>query len=46
MVTVIGLVGYALLVIAAALVAPALGIAAAGVVCLYIAYANQPSRRV
>jgi hypothetical protein len=45
MVTAIGLLGYALIIIAATLVAPVLGIAVAGVVCLYIAYANQPARR-
>lgn len=45
MVTAIGLLGYGLLILAAGLVAPTLGIATAGVVCLYIAYANQPSRR-
>ena len=41
----LGLVGYALLIIAAALVTPIAGIAVAGVVCLYLAYANQPTRR-
>jgi hypothetical protein len=41
----LGLLGYTLLVIAAALVSPVLGIAAAGVVCLYLAYANLPPRR-
>ena len=46
MVTAIGLLGYALLILAAALVTPVLGIAVAGVVCLYVAYANQPTRRV
>lgn len=40
----LGLLGYALLVIAAALVAPVAGVAVAGVVCLYLAYANQPRR--
>ncbi len=42
----VGLLGYALLILAAGLVSPVLGIAVAGVVCLYIAYANQPTRRV
>ena len=46
MVTAIGLLGYGLLILAATMVAPVLGIAVAGVVCLYIAYANQPPRRV
>lgn len=40
----IGLLGYALLIIAAALVAPVAGIAVAGFICLYLAYANQPRR--
>lgn len=40
----LGLVGYALLILAASLVHPVAGIAAAGVVCLYLAYANQPRR--
>lgn len=40
----LGLLGYALLIIAAALVAPQLGIAAAGAICLYLAYANQPRK--
>lgn len=42
----VGLLGYALLIIASAMVNPVLGIAVAGVVCLYLAYANQPTRRV
>ena len=42
MVTAIGLLGYALIIIAAVLVNPVLGVAVAGLVCLYIAYANQP----
>lgn len=46
MVTILGLLGYGLLVIAALLVAVPLGIAVAGGVCLYLAYANQPPRRV
>jgi hypothetical protein len=40
----VGLLGYALLILAAALVNPVLGLAVAGVICLYIAYANQPAR--
>ncbi len=43
--TAIGLLGYGLLIAAAFLVSPILGLAVAGVVCLYIAYANQPPRR-
>lgn len=42
--TALGLAGYALLVLAAAMVAPALGVAALGVVLLYLAYANAPRR--
>jgi hypothetical protein len=38
----IGLLGYALLVIAAGMVDIKLGIAVAGVLCVYVAYANQP----
>lgn len=45
MVTAVGILGYVLLVIAGWLVSPVVGIAAAGVVCLYLAYANQPARR-
>lgn len=40
----LGLLGYALLIIAAVLIAPVLGVAVAGLVCLYLAYANQPRR--
>lgn len=40
----LGLAGYALLILAAAIVWPVLGIAVAGLVCLYLAYANQPRR--
>ncbi len=40
----LGLLGYALLVIAAAMVSLPLGVAAAGAVCLYLAYANLPRR--
>lgn len=45
MMTVLGLLGYALLIIAGGMVAPVLGVAVAGVICLYLAYANQPPRR-
>ena len=41
----LGLLGYALLIIAGALVSPVLGIAVAGLVCLFLAYVNQPPRR-
>lgn len=41
----LGLLGYAFVIIAAGLVAPWLGIGAAGAVCLFLAYANQPPRR-
>lgn len=40
----LGLLGYALLIIAAGLVDVRLGILTAAVVCLYLAYANQPRR--
>lgn len=40
----LGLIGYALLIVAAGLLAVPLGIAAAGVVCLYLAYVNQPRK--
>jgi hypothetical protein len=40
----LGLLGYALLIIAAALLHPVAGLAASGAVCLYLAYANQPRR--
>lgn len=42
MTTAIGLIGYALIVIAAGLVDLKLGLAVAGVVCLYLAFANTP----
>ncbi len=38
----LGLLGFALVIIAAALVTPALGVAVAGAVCLYLAYVNTP----
>lgn len=41
----IGLLGYALLIIAGFMFAPVLGVVVAGLVCLYVAYANQPPRR-
>jgi hypothetical protein len=40
----LGLLGFALLIIAAALVTPIAGLVAAGLVCLYLAYVNQPRR--
>ncbi len=40
----LGLLGYALLIIAASMIAPVCGVAAAGLVCLYLAYANLPRR--
>jgi len=42
--TALELVGIALLVIAAAMVHPALGIAVAGIGCLVVAYALERSR--
>ncbi len=44
MVTAVGLLGYALLVVAAWMVAPVAGVAACGVVLVYLAYANQQRR--
>lgn len=41
----LGLVGFALLVIAAAILSPVAGLAVAGAVCLYLAYVNQPPDR-
>lgn len=41
----LGLLGYALLIIAAALITPIAGVAAAGAICLYLAYANDHPRR-
>lgn len=42
----LGLIGYALLVLAAGLVDLRFGVAVAGGICLYLAYANpQPTRR-
>lgn len=41
----LGLLGFALLIIAAALVAPVLGVAVAGGVCIYLAYVNQQPRK-
>ncbi|MFN8521090.1 MAG: hypothetical protein U0667_17270 [Chloroflexota bacterium] len=46
MVTALGLLGYALLVLAAWMLSPVAGVAAAGAACLYLSYANwQPPRR-
>lgn len=48
MVTVLGLIGYVLLIAAAGLVDIRLALVVAGVECLYLAYANekpQPPRR-
>ena len=42
---VIGLLGYALLIVAASLIDIKLGIAVAGAICLYISYVNQPPRK-
>ena len=43
--TAIGLLGYALLIVFAATVDLRLGILAAGLVCLYIAWVNQTPPR-
>lgn len=40
--TALGLIGFALLTAAAALVDIKLGVAVAGAICLYLAFVNQP----
>lgn len=45
MTTAIGLLGYALLILTAALIDYRLGLGVAAVVCLYISFANQPGAK-
>lgn len=40
----LGLLGFALIVVAAALLAPWLGVGTAGVILVYLAYVNQPRK--